>query len=349
MARPSPARRVLALAATLAALTGVALVARQAPPPQAEMTAAAAKFLASLDPEQKQAAAFAFDDPHRMKWYFTPQQVKGQSQRKGLRMDKMTPAQRDAALALVKTGLSVSGTSQVETIRSLENVLKALEKNGVNTRNPDWYFVSVFGDPAATGRWGWRFEGHHLSVNFTLDNGTVVAATPLVFAANPAEVRTGPEKGLIALPEVASLAQTLIDSFTPEQKKLAEKTNQFPEIKEGQPEAAVGAPVGIPAEQLNAEQSKTLKKLIQVYANRLTPLLAAAELKRVKDAGADNVRFAYCVQPTKPGEPYSYRIQGPTFVVEFLNVQADSAGNPANHYHTGWRRLPIDFGLATKK
>ena len=348
MVRPSPAARLLMLSAAFASLAGVAVVARQAPPAAAPMTDAAAKFLGSLDADQKKAAVFAYDDDHHAKWYFTPQQANKQSTRKGLRLDKLTADQKAAAFTLLKSGLSASGYEQATTIVSLENLLAELEPKGANTRNPDWYFVSLFGEPTSTGKWGWRFEGHHLSVNFTLEKGTVVASTPLLFASNPATVTVGSRKGLRPLPEIEDLAKQLIATLTDDQKSAAKQKKQFPEIKEGQPDAAVGEPVGLPAAKLDEKQAALLKKLIEAYANRLTPEAAAQELARVKDAGADKVHFAYCVEPEKKGSPYTYRVQGPTFVVEFLNVQADSAGNPANHIHSGWRRLPIDFGMAAK-
>lgn len=345
----SPLIRLSLVVLTFSTLAGVALIARQAQPTSATMTDAATKFLATLTPEQKSKATFGFDDEHRQKWYFTPQQDKQkQSTRKGLRMDGMTDEQKTATLALLKTGLSTKGFDQATTIMSMEAILNELEKNGAMTRNPAWYFVSVFGDPTNTGKWGWRIEGHHLSVNFTLEKGVIVSATPLLFATNPAEVRDGSRKGLRTLAEIEDTAKQLIQSFDDDQNKLAKQAKQFPEIKEGQPNAAVGEPVGIPASKLTDDQKAMLMKVLEAYANRSPADLAKLELQRVKDAGADKVQFAYCVEPDKKGKPYSYRVHGPTFVVEFLNVQGDSAGNPANHIHSGWRRLPMDFALQAK-
>jgi hypothetical protein len=231
---------------------------------------------------------------------------------------------------------------------SLESILAELEKKGAMVRNPNWYFVSVFGEPSNTGKWGWRIEGHHLSVNVTLDKGEVVSATPVVFGANPADVRDGPRKGLQTLGEIESLAKDLITSFDAEQNKVAKQAKQFPEIREGFPNAGVGAAVGIWPDKLTDEQKQMLRKLTEAYANRLPADVARAEIQRVRDAGVDKIHFAYCIEENKPGKPYTYRIQGPTFVVEFLNVQADSAGNPANHIHSGWRRLPSDFGVEAR-
>ncbi len=316
------------IAVAVSALAAVALVAKQAPPAGAKMADAATKFLASLSPELKKKAAFAFDDPVREKWYFTPQQDKQRNPtRKGVRLEELNADQKMAALGLLRAGLSTRGFDEAMV------------------RNPNWYFVSVFGEPSNTGKWGWRVEGHHLSVNLTLDKGEVVAAAPVVFGANPAEVKQGPRKGLRTLPETEDPAKALVASLTEEQKKVALQLKQHPEIKEGQPTAGVGAPAGLAAAKMTEEQKATLWKLLEGYANRMPADVAAAELQRVKDAGLDKVHFAYWVGEDKPGKPHTYRVQGPTFVIEFLNVQADSAGNPANHIHSGWRRLPIDFGL----
>ncbi len=334
------------IAVAVSALAAVALVAKQAPPAGAKMADAATKFLASLSPELKKKAAFAFDDPVREKWYFTPQQDKQRNPtRKGVRLEELNADQKMAALGLLRAGLSTRGFDEATTIMSLEAILAELEKKGAMVRNPNWYFVSVFGEPSNTGKWGWRVEGHHLSVNLTLDKGEVVAAAPVVFGANPAEVKQGPRKGLRTLPETEDPAKALVASLTEEQKKVALQLKQHPEIKEGQPTAGVGAPAGLAAAKMTEEQKATLWKLLEGYANRMPADVAAAELQRVKDAGLDKVHFAYWVGEDKPGKPHTYRVQGPTFVIEFLNVQADSAGNPANHIHSGWRRLPIDFGL----
>ena len=340
--------RFAALALTLAGIVGVALVGRSAPDTAGgRMKAAADAFLASLDAEQKKKAVFGFDDPHRTKWYFTPQQDKDRKfTRKGVRLEEMNAEQKKAALALLKSGLSAKGYEQATTIIGLENLLKELEgTKGAMVRNSEWYFVSVFGEPSNTGKWGWRFEGHHLSVNYTLDKGEVVVGAPMLFASNPAEVKDGSKKGLRPLPDIEDHVRALIKSLTPEQDKVAKRPKDFPEIKEGQPKADVGEPVGITADKLTAEQKATLTKLLQAYTERMPEDLAAGEMKKVKGTPDAKLHFAYSGTAT-PGEPYTYRVQGPEFVVEFLNVQKDSAGNPANHIHSAWRRLPADFGLS---
>ncbi len=340
--------RLVLLLAAGGLLGGALLVGQSAKPSGAKMADAATAFLATLSADEKKAATFGFDDPHRQAWFFTPQQDRDKNPtRKGLRLEKMTDKQKAAVADLLRAGLSAKGYKQADAIMANEGLLLELEgKGGAMVRNPSWYFVSVFGEPSATGKWGWRVEGHHLSVNYTIDKGEVVSATPLLFASNPAEVKAGAKKGQRMLAETEDIARELIGSLTDEQKKAAKQAKQFPEIKEGQPKAGVGDPVGLPATKLTDDQNKTLTKLIEAYADRLPGDVAAGELKRVKDAGPGKVYFAYCVEEDKPGKPYTYRVHGPTFVIEFLNVQGDSAKNPANHIHSGWRTLPQDFGPA---
>jgi hypothetical protein len=322
------------------------LVAESVEPPAAKMTAAAQKFLDTLNPELKKQASFSFDDKERLHWNFVPLQDKDRSPtRKGARLEEMSPEQQKAALELLKTGTGSAGFDQASTIMSLEEILKNLEKQGAMVRNTGWYFVTVFGTPANTGDWGWRWEGHHLSLNFTIHNGQVVSATPYFFGSNPADVKDGARKGLKVLGGVMDSAVELFDSLDAEQKKAALQAKQFPEI-DAIPAAKVGTPVGLPAGKLTDAQKGKLRQLLQAYAKRWPDAVAEAYLKRVDDAGFDKVHFAFARQDDKPGKPYTYQVQGPTFVVQFLNIQADSAGNPANHVHSVWRELPGDFAVA---
>ncbi len=341
--------RTLLLAAVLTALGGAILVAQSNKTPGQKMGEAATKLVGTMTAEHKKNALFAFDDDHRTTWFFTPVQENKKSLRKGLRMDTMTAEQKALMLDLLKLGLSAKGYDQASQIMGLENLLAQLEGDkGAMMRDPTWYFVSLFGEPSNTGKWGWRIEGHHLSVNFTLDKGEVISATPMVFGVNPAEIREGPKKGQRVVPEVEDLAKELIAALTDDQKKVAAQGKQFAEIREKFPDAAVGEPIGIPARDLTADQKKMLRKLVEAYANRLPADLAAVELKKVDAGDFAKVHFAYCIEEKKEGKPYSYRVQGPSFVIEFLNVQADASKNPANHIHSGWRSLPKDFALGAK-
>ncbi len=334
----------------VAGLVGMAVVGEQKEPAGIQMSGAAERFLGTLNDEQKAKALFAFDDKERTNWNFVPLQTKDKKPtRKGLRLEEMTAEQRTAAKDLVRAGTSSTGYTKATTIMSLESILADLEgAKGVNVRSPGWYFFSVFGTPSKTGKWGWRVEGHHLSLNFTLDRGKVVAATPAFFGANPAEVRAGDQKGLRTLAEAEDFARELFDSLDADQRTVAFQAKQFPEIEQHVEKPGVGAAVGLPAAKMSDKQRATLEKLVASYAERMPAEVAKAQMADVKAAGMDKVHFAFAREDDKPGKPYTYRVQGPTFVIEFLNIQADSAGNPANHIHSAWRNLGGDFGLGEK-
>jgi hypothetical protein len=340
--------RLVLILASVGGLAGLALLSKEEAPVSAQMSDAADKFLASLSDEQKKKAIFDFDDKHRTEWFFTPQQDNKTltATRKGLRFEELSDEQRKLALDLLRTGTSRTGYNQATTIMSLESILKETEpkRAGGMIRNPDWYFISIFGKPSKTGKWGWRFEGHHLSVNFTIDRGQIASVTPFFFGANPAEVKAGPKKGQRTLPEIEDAARELIKSLDDEQKKAAHRDNQFPEIAEKAVAANPGEPVGIAGEKLSDKQKGILLKLVKAYTDRMPDAIGSAEFEAVKKIGMDKIFFAYAGDPT-PGKPYTYRVQGPSFLVEFLNVQADGSGNPANHIHSVWRHLPNDFGL----
>jgi hypothetical protein len=340
--------RMLLVVVAVASLAGLAYVSQLAEATGGKMADAAEKFLDTLTPEQKKKATFAFDDKERLNWHFVPLQDKARkATRNGLPLEEMTPPQRAAALALVKAGTSAGGYTEATAIMGLEAILHELEKNGAMVRNPEWYFFAVFGTPSKTGKWGWRVEGHHLSLNFTIENGKVVSSTPCFFGANPATVMGGPRNGQRTLAAAEDLARDLFKALSDDQKKAAYRDKQFPEIAGRTREPSVGQPVGIAAGKMTPPQRDLLAKLIQSYAERLPADIAEVELKQVKEAGLDQVHFAWAGE-TAPGKPHSYRVQGPTFVIEFLNIQGDSAGNPANHIHSAWRNIKGDFGLAAQ-
>jgi len=340
-------RRLLLSLFVLAALAGTAFLARETEGPGLRMTTSAEKLLASFDDKQKKRATFSFDDKERTNWYFTPQQSKDKKYtRKGLPLEDMNKDQRAVVLELLHAGLSETGYKKATTIMSLESILADLEKKGAMVRDPNWYFLTVFGSPSKTGKWGWRFEGHHLSLNFTLEGGKVVSATPTFFGANPAEVKSGPQKGLRTLPESIDKARALVDLLSEDQRKTAHKGMKFADIEEAKARPGIGGPTGLPGNQMNERQKAALLALIESYANRVTGDVASRQVEEVKKAGLDGVYFAYGPSDGTPGKSFTYRVQGPTFVIEFLNDQADSARNPANHIHSAWRNLKGDFGLA---
>jgi hypothetical protein len=330
----------------LLALAGVAYVSQALEPSGVKMANAAEKLLAGLTPEQKAKAALTFDDKERLNWHFVPlEDGKKNPARKGLRLEEMTAEQQEAAKGLLKAGTSSEGYVKATTIMTLESILNELEKGRGPVRNPGWYFFTIFGSPSKTSKWGWRVEGHHLSLNFLVDGGKVVAATPAFFGANPAVLMQGPHKGDRTLPEAEDFARELAGALEPEQRKVAHQEKQLPEIDGRTSAPKVGEPTGLPGAKMSGKQRAVLMKLLQAYANRMPADIAQAEIAEVEKEGLDRVYFAYAGE-LEPGKAHTYRVQGPTFVVQFLNVQADSARNPANHIHSVWRNTKGDFGLA---
>lgn len=338
-------KRCLAALVALSVCVGMAYVAQDAAPAGAKMTAAAQDFLAKLSPEQKAKATFTFDDTERTNWHFIPLQDRDKkSTRKGLPLEEMTAEQKQAALQLLKASTSDVGFQRATTVMSLEAILRELEKNGNNVRNPEWYFFTIFGVPDAKSKWGFRVEGHHVSLNLTVDRGKIMAATPAFLGANPALVKQGDKKGLRILGEIEDAAQDLFKSLRPEQQKVALQSKNFDDVKAQNKKPDVGMPVGIAAQALDSQQMSKLNGLILAYLKTLPQEVSAAEAHAIQKAGPDKIHFAYA-GGMDAGQQHSFRVYGPTFVAEFLNVQADSANNPANHIHTCWRSMSNDFGM----
>lgn len=297
----------------------------------AEMTAAATGFLQSLSPAQNSKAHYALKDDERENWNFVPM-VRG-----GLSLKEMQPQQRTLAFALLHTGLSEHGVKKAEAVISLENVLKELE-NGSDRRDPERYYVAIFGDPAHDNTWGWRFEGHHLSFNFTVANHQVFF-TPSFIGSNPAEVRSGPLKGLRVLGEEEDLGRALITSLDQRQQKLAIIAVDAPaEVITGNHRHIDPlSPEGIPASQLTETQREKLSGLLELYLHRYRAEISDAELAEIR-ADFDHVTFAWAGS-LSPEAGHYYRLQGSTFLCEFDDTQ-----NNANHIHTVWRNFKNDFG-----
>ena len=349
----------LALVA-LVTVAGLAYVAQQVDTSGPTMVSAAQRFVNSLTAEQKKQAIYDYDSEERFTWEFIPLQNKEKTKyiRKGLPLEEMTPEQKKAALALVKAGTSEAGFLAATTIMSLEKILREQEgKKGAMVRNPEWYFFTVFGTPSKTGKWGWRVEGHHLSMNFTMEGTQVVASTPCFFGANPAEVKSGPDKGKRTLAQAEDYALDLFKSLDADQKKVAHQKAPFGEPGENSKPKTdkqlfkprtkmphVGQAVGLAVAKMTKEQKEMLMKLLQSYTGRMPGDVAELEMKQVKDGGFENVHFAF-TGTAELGKGFTYRVQGPSFVVEFLNIQSDAAGNPNNHIHSCWRRIKGDFGL----
>jgi hypothetical protein len=316
------------------------------------MATAATKFLGALSAEQRQKATFAFDNTaERQHWHFIPTGPAPMFPRNGLTIKEMSQPQRVLAHDLVKGGLSQRGYLTASAIMDLETVLGALEaeqraaaaqppRTAPIVRDPEGYFFSVFGTPSTHDTWGWRVEGHHISLNFTVVNGTMVAGSPAFFGSNPAEVRGGPKKGLRILGAEEDAARALLAALDASQREKAIINTVAPGdmLTMANVDIKPLSPLGIGADAMNASQRDLLMKLIDVYTGYMAADIAADRVARFKKAGVEKIAFAWAGE-TERGKKHYYRVQGPTFLIEYDNTQ-----NDGNHIHSVWRDFDRDFG-----
>lgn len=298
-------------------------------------TATPRTFLATLNDRQRDVASFPFDDPERTKWAYVPQS------RNGLTLKAMNAEQRSAAFALLSTGLSDRGNKLARGVIELEAILRDLEGfPWMPRRDPELYYLSIFTRPGVTHPSGWRFEGHHLSVNVTDLGPRGQIAAPLFVGANPARVPSGPKAGFRLLAAEEDVARELLRLLDPQQRARSTINAQtFGDIVSGtDPTAKPMRFAGLPAGEMTSAQQEQLRRLLEVYAGRMTDSSSRGQLKRIDDAGFGRLHFAWAGSHQR-GQPHYYRIHGPTVLIEYDNSQGD-----ANHIHTVWRDLENDFG-----
>jgi Protein of unknown function (DUF3500) len=298
------------------------------------MARAALAFLGALDSRRRRQATFSFAHAERQNWHYVPRR------REGVPLKDMAADARTAALALLQVGLSAAGYAKARDVLRLEGVLRQLETFGGFTRDPDNYAVTIFGAPEQPAPWGWRFEGHHLSLNFTVAPGRAIAVTPAFFGANPAEVPSGPLKGLRVLQAEQDLGVALAGGLDPGQRARATiAAESLGDIVSGPGRGeSLRTPAGVPLGDLGAESRALAMRLLETYARNMRADLAETELRKLHAAGLERVHFAWA-GPVDPKRPHYYRLHGPTLLIEYDNTQ-----NDANHIHSVWHDPRGDFG-----
>ena len=318
---------ILALVACTAGLS--------TPPAEEKLTIAAQHFLDLLEDTQQQAATYPLDDDERYDWHFTPRE------RQGVPLKNMSEAQQEAALHLMKICLSETGYETAQNIRELENVLRYVENRPPNDtrRDPMNYSFTIFGEPRAGQAWGWRVEGHHLSLNYTAIDNQIVSATPTFRGANPGKVPSGPKEGWRVLQPEEDLGRELVKLLNEEQLSTALITEEaYPEIvTDTKRYAAIGEAEGLLYSDMTSAQQDKVVQLLDLYYNVHRAEVAEAALTPIKE-DLDNISFAWA-GGLEIGDPHYYRLHGPTFVIEYDNTQ-----NEANHIHTIIRNLKNDWG-----
>jgi hypothetical protein len=332
----SPDRRSVILAGTAilgaAALPSLAAAAEPGLAPAAEFLAATRKFLATLEPDKRNAATFAWNGSEWSGWnYF------GSSDniKPGLRLEQMSAAQKEAAWAVLATLMSPEGVAKAKNVMLLQDVLASLG-NMTGLRSSERFSFAVFGTPAEKGAWGFRFEGHHLSQSIAVRDGRIVSVTPSSFSANPNRVPSGRHAGLNTLKDEEALARRLIADLGPPLAARARQSEQALRniVSYAGRERANTKKVGIAAAELSSAQRDLIWQLVETYAVAyLAPPLAAAQRTRVRAGDREAVHFAW-YGPNTPERAFGYRVIGDGFVIELGSV--DPA---AQHLHTIYNDL----------
>jgi Protein of unknown function (DUF3500) len=326
---------LIALPLSLAARLASAV---EPPAPGVPSASAAALALVALTTGETRAKLLLpFTDEARSDWHYTPRR------RPGIAWRDMNDAQRQATTALLRTALTAAGLDKVRAVMNLEIALRELETFG-SSRDPENYAIAIFGTPSPKqGPWGFRLEGHHLSLHFTLDNDRFISTLPQFMGSNPALVprdieKGGPRQGTRVLGEEEDLARALMAALDAPRRAAAHfDARTYGDIVTRNAERLSPLePVGVKFGDLAAPQQATLLRLISAFASHLRPELSDARLARVRSGGLDSIRFGWAGSLER-GKPFYYRIAGKAFLIEL-----DNSGG--NHIHSVWRDFEGDWG-----
>lgn len=300
------------------------------------MLSEAREFLGHLSDAQQSRVLFPVTSDERFDWAYVPRE------RSGIPIKEMDEEQRSRAHALLRSALSETGYGKATEIMALETILGQIERRPPDEgyRDPEKYYFTLYGDVKDGGVWGWRVDGHHLSLNVTLDGTEVLGSTPTFFGSNPAEVRQGVHKGKRILHEEEDIARDLLKALASGRRNKAIISEEAPSDIITRMDRRVGErpSEGLAVSEMSEGERAHLLKLLDRYVHNLAPDLAARHLARVQAAGTDTLWFAWAGGPDR-GEKHYYRIHGPTLWVEYDNTQ-----NDANHVHTVLRDVEKDFG-----
>lgn len=293
--------------------------------PSPAIAKAFAAWLADLSAEHRRAAVFPFEDEQRFDWHYIPRP------REGVSLRVMDRRQQEKTFDLLRMALSESGYRKAGDIMRLEKVLDELEGSRA-FRDPEEYVLTVFGDPGGTQPWGWRFEGHHLSLNMTFRDDRLLAATPHFLGAHPAVVAAGPLEGLKVLDQEIGYARALLSTFESAQRdRVVFAGRSFGDIVAGPGrEDRLKTPEGVAAAEMAPGQQELLIRLIETYAGNLPEPWCGTELARVREGGLAQIRFGWA-GAIKPGQPHYFRVHGPSLLIEYDNTR-----NDVNHVHSVW-------------
>ena len=272
----------------------------------------AARFLASLTAEQREATVFPVDDVEWRKW--ANQHI---YYRQGLSFEAMTPAQRDAAFAMLETSLSARGLALTRDIMRLNETLGELNGNNFVEYGEWKFWITVMGEPSETEPWGWQLDGHHLNVNYFV-LGDQVVMTPAFWGSEPAVARSGKYAGTSIMADEQTRALALIRALDDSQRRAAildvnKTANNI--LAQAFSDNVVLDYAGVRAETFSEPQRKQLLDLVGLYVGNMRDGHARVRMSEVA-ARIEDTYFAW-IGGTRDDSVYYYRIQSPVILIEF--------------------------------
>lgn len=308
-------------------------------PTAAQMVEAAQQFLAHLPPSLRDRANLTYEDHKRLVWHYYPRVP---WERSGVTLKELAPGDIERFKAVLRAATSAVGYQTALGLMNLEAILREIENTPFarQLRDPERFYLTVFGKPSMSGLWSFKIEGHHLVLTYVIQDGRIVSSTPFVFGANPARVPSGPHRGHRLLGVQEDLARQLYTSLDRDARRSATFTDEAPfDVHTNTSLPPTRLPeAGLPADRMTADQKRLLRRLLGVYTGLLPDDVSERLLATIDAIDPARVRFAWAGS-AEPGRPHYYRVHGPTFVLEYTNSQ-----NGANHIHVVWRDYESDFG-----
>lgn len=307
----------------------------------------------SFDKMQSRSAKLSFTDTARMKWNNLPVGLRA---RAGVSIGNMTDEQRRMVHRILSVSLSSQGYLKATSIMHLDNLLNSVYdtlfyRKEINDTTYNFvktllwshknYFFAFFGQPTDSA-WGYKLEGHHLSINFTFSKDNL-SVTPFFIGTDPAEYMTTEYAGWRVLGQEEDLGLKLISFLSPDQKKKAIMTTEVPRdiITGAESGKRLVDDWGIRAAEMNAEQKAILQYIIREFVFNMEYDKAMAEYDKILKAGIDKIYFGW-IGETEEKKPHYYVLNGPTFLIEFDNNGGPR--NAANHIHAIWREKGNEYG-----
>ena len=325
-----PFRHLCLLPALLSGVLAASLTAQDASDPS-RRTELAAAFLATLEPEEMKATERPFDHASRHGWSFFPKR------REGLRIGDLDAEERTALRTFLLSALGSRGVTKLEEVLLVEPVT---DRGGGVVTGPGEYHLTFFGSPTMRAPWSWRLEGHHVALNQTLLGRRVLSATPSFLGSAPHRDKNGMEP----LRREVEGALAAIKPLDAGQRKQVLLTEVPGEVVSGMKvEWTLPDAEGLSLAKLPEDSRTALRALAEEHASVHADDVSGAFLESWDRTDPARIHFAWFGSPDRSG-PHGYRLQGPEWVMEYVNVQSR-----ANHVHTVWRTLDGEFIPVAKR